>query len=202
MKTNFYFIRHGQTNNNALQLWQGKDSDSALNKQGIMQTKALAEKLDSLCLERLYSSNMQRAIETAMFISSRCDIPIFVRPSLCEVDYGIAECMPIDKVFIQYPKEAHLWYKPDVEKFDNHFEGGESPWDVLQRVFPLLDSIFLYQKTKLQFDEWRIGIVSHAGVICSLMAALGVKEPTIDNCEVIHITRDDEGYQYKGKLFQ
>lgn len=202
MKTNFYFIRHGQTNNNALQLWQGKDSDGVLNEQGTLQVKNLAEKLNALCIERLYSSNLQRALQTSAIISSRCDIPIFVHPELCEVDYGVAESMPIQEVFECYPNVAKRWYKPEPQHFDNHFEGGESSWDVLQRVFPLLDGIFLYQKTKLHFDEWRIGIVSHAGVICTLMAALGVKEPTIDNCEVVHITLDDEGYQYKGKLFQ
>ena len=205
MRTNFYFIRHGQTINNALQLWQGKDTDSILNQQGIFQAQALAEKLDSFYLERLYTSNQQRAMQTAKIISSRCDIPIYVAPELREVDYGVAEGMPIDRVFEQYPTEAHLWYKPDPQHFDNHFEGGESHWDVLKRVFPLLDSINRYQKIKLydgfNFNEWRIGVISHAGVICSLMAALGVKEPKIDNCEVVHITLDEEGYQYEGKLF-
>ena len=64
MKTNFYFIRHGQTNNNALQLWQGKDSDGVLNEQGTLQVKNLAEKLNALCIERLYSRNLQRALQT------------------------------------------------------------------------------------------------------------------------------------------
>lgn len=206
MKTNFYFIRHGQTENNAMQLWQGKDTDSVLNAHGIEQAKKLAEKLEPFYIERLYCSHMQRALQTAKHISMRCDIPIYVHPELREVDYGVAEGMPIDKVFNLYPDVANLWYKPDPQHFDNHFEGGECPWDVLIRIFPLLEAINRYQKIKLydgfNFMEWRIGIITHAGVICTLMAALGVKEPKIDNCEAVLISLDEGGYQYEGKLFE
>ena len=201
MRTDFYFIRHGQTNNNVRKLWQGKDSNAALNERGILQVQNLAEKLDELCIERLYTSHLRRAEQTARLISMRCDIPVYVDTALREVDYGVAEGLPVEDVFKMYPSIAQLWYNPNPQRFDNHFEEGESHLDVLNRVFPLLDSIIRYQRQNLQMPEWRIGIVSHAGVISSIMAALGVKKPEIDNCEVIHILHDDNCYQFKGKLF-
>lgn len=200
MKTNFYIIRHGQTDNNAKQLWQGKDNNSKLNMYGIDQIKKLAEKLDTLHIERLYTSPLLRAKETAELISSHCDIPIFVRQDLREVDYGVAEGQPISDIFEKYPEIAQLWYHPQPEKFDNHFEGGESQTDVLNRLFPILDKIINYQN-QLNMSDWRIGIVTHAGVICSLLAKLGVENPTIDNGEVIHIIHDDTGYHFCKKLF-
>lgn len=201
MRTDFYFIRHGQTDNNALNVWQGKDSNAALNEKGILQVKNLAEKLDKLRIERLYTSNLRRAEQTARLISIRCDIPVYVNTELREVDYGVAEGSSVEDVFKMYPSIAQLWYNPNPQRFDNHFEEGESHIDILNRVFPLLDNIIRFQRQYLQMPEWRIGIVSHAGVISTIMAALGVKNPKIGNCEVVHIVHDDDYYHFNGKLF-
>ena len=201
MKTNFYFIRHGLTDTNLRQLWSGKKIEDVLNPQGIKQVKDLSEKIDSLCIERLYTSNQKQAVQTARLISHRCEIPVYIQPELQAVDYGKVEGWPTDKVIKQYPKTASLWNRPQPQSLDNHFDGGECPADVWQRVHPLLEKIASYQRDKLKFAEWRIGLVTHAGVIGSMMAALGVESPAIDNCDVIHITFDEKGYQYEGKLF-
>lgn len=199
MKTNFYFIRHGETANNLSGVWQGQHIDSDLTQNGKLQVRQVAEKLDSLMLEVLYTSHLNRAQKTASIISFRCDLPIKVSAAFAEINYGVAEGQKLDVLKQQYPKVIDLFYNPDSNQYDNHFPDGETVWDVLQRVFTKLDEIFEYQCQK-GYQEWNIGIVSHAGVITSIMSALGVENPRVNNCDIVHISKDEAGYMYEEKL--
>ena len=80
-----YIVRHGQTEMNNRKVPQGR-SDVPLNEIGIGQARAAAEELTDIWFDRVYTSPLIRAIQTAKII-----VP-YVEPvmdeRLIEMDYG------------------------------------------------------------------------------------------------------------------
>ena len=80
-----YIVRHGQTEMNNRKVLQGR-SDVPLDEIGIAQAQAAAEKLTDIRFDRVYTSPLIRAIQTARII-----VP-YVEPvmddRLIEMDYG------------------------------------------------------------------------------------------------------------------
>ena len=89
-----YIIRHGQTATNKKKLLQGR-SDMSLNDKGFEQAESARELFDSLGIEfdKVYTSPLKRAVETASVVSGGADIEIDDR--LIEMDYGPYEGMDL-----------------------------------------------------------------------------------------------------------
>src|SRR5690606_39514058 len=62
-----YFVRHGQSVDNASPVFQS--IDSPLSEKGRSQAKNIAERLSSVHFETLIASPVQRAKETAQYIA-------------------------------------------------------------------------------------------------------------------------------------
>ena len=67
-----YIVRHGQTDWNVEGIYQGR-IDIPLNKTGIEQAKKTKEELKGIKFDKVFSSPLKRAIETAQII---CNNPI------------------------------------------------------------------------------------------------------------------------------
>ena len=81
MKT-VHLIRHGETKQNALKVWQGH-TNTPLNSNGLQQAKLLSSRLKDRNLN-IFSSDLSRAVETASFLSKN----IIQRESLREINVG------------------------------------------------------------------------------------------------------------------
>jgi 2,3-bisphosphoglycerate-dependent phosphoglycerate mutase len=66
-----YLIRHGETDWNTKFLFQGQ-SDTELNKTGIMQAKSIAKEFKDRNIGGIISSDLKRAFKTAEIIASAC----------------------------------------------------------------------------------------------------------------------------------
>lgn len=83
--THLYLIRHALTdcvNNHRLAGWT---PDVHLNQQGRRQAEDLARRLAGTPLVAIYSSPLERAMETAQAISEPRSLPVRVRDGLGEV---------------------------------------------------------------------------------------------------------------------
>jgi broad specificity phosphatase PhoE len=76
-----YAIRHAESLAN-VQLEDGRDS--ALSPLGRQQAEALTGRFGNLAIAAIYSSPFLRSIETALPIAKRLNLPIRIRPELCE----------------------------------------------------------------------------------------------------------------------
>ena len=72
-----YVVRHGQTEYNRKNLFQGH-TDIPLNNVGIEQSKKLASKFRNIELDIILTSPLKRAIQTAEYISNVINLKYYI----------------------------------------------------------------------------------------------------------------------------
>ena len=90
-----YLIRHGQTNWNAERKIQGQ-TDIPLNQIGQQQAKDVSEEISKLKIDKIFSSDLLRARETAEIINEKIGAKIEYDKRLREVNYGNYEGIHVD----------------------------------------------------------------------------------------------------------
>ena len=93
-----YVIRHGETDYNVRRLFQGQ-INTDLNDTGRAQARAAAEKIRAMGLtfDRVYSSPLQRAVETVEIITGKDSSEIQTDDRLLEMNFGALEGQPFDR---------------------------------------------------------------------------------------------------------
>jgi broad specificity phosphatase PhoE len=89
VRTTLYLIRHGETDWNLNGIWQGH-ADVPLNAVGRAQARRLAQRLraEGPRFDVIYSSDLQRAWETAGALAAAIGISSRPEPALREIDVG------------------------------------------------------------------------------------------------------------------
>jgi broad specificity phosphatase PhoE len=133
-----YLVRHGETEWNRVQRFQGK-INLPLNQKGRKQAKALALALRDLPLKAIYSSPLIRTLETSYFIKDfHPSTPIFEEKGLIEMDLGEFDGMKVQDWAEQYPDLKKAWNEnPATFKMP----GGESLKEVQTRAKETLEHI-------------------------------------------------------------
>ena len=90
----FWFLRHGKTDWNAGGLSQGR-TDIPLNANGIAQAHQAAAVLAGRGIERIVTSTLGRAIETARIVAAALGLGFTTDPDLREACFGDQEGRPI-----------------------------------------------------------------------------------------------------------
>lgn len=126
-------VRHGETDYNAQRILQGY-SPVPLSTRGRQQAALVAERLPSLQPRILYSSDIQRAQETAEIISHKLALPIQPCTGLREWHVGTWQHKSADEF------ETHL------EAIGGHVvtyvpEGGESQLQTQERMVAQMQSL-------------------------------------------------------------
>ncbi len=89
-----FVIRHGETELNATRVFQRPTTP--LSERGRDQAARLALRLEPVGIERILTSDLARAVETATAVSARTGAPIVVDPLLRERDFGDLRGRPYD----------------------------------------------------------------------------------------------------------
>lgn len=107
-------VRHGETTWNEKKLVQGQ-ADPPLNKSGISQAIQLANelkpKLDSF--EVIYTSELQRALQTAEIIRGKSDIPLLEDRRLNSRNLGLFSGLTLKQIEEKYPELYVKWINGD-----------------------------------------------------------------------------------------
>lgn len=82
--------RHGETDWNSMNVIQGQQ-DRPLNLTGYKQRRNLFFLLHSVPIARIYTSALQRSIQTAAPISEEKNVPLEIMPDLNEAKLGVLE---------------------------------------------------------------------------------------------------------------
>jgi broad specificity phosphatase PhoE len=181
----FYIFRHGETDWNKAYRFQGH-TDIHLNETGLGQARALAEKLESLELDVIYSSDLMRAFKTGETVALKKNIPINIDSRLRETYCGKAEGMHFDEILAVFGQE--LWDKMKIystEYEDLCFPEGESRKAARARFLAVIHELIAHPTYK------RIGISTHGGILRNaLHSFLPDGHPLIEipNCVVYKLT--------------
>lgn len=157
--TKLYLIRHGETEQNKTGILMGS-TDTPLNDQGREQARQLRDRVNALAVDTIFSSPLQRAVETATLVFGE-QAPIITDSSIQEFHFGEWEGMHFAEIAKRYPDIWQLWLT-DWEK--THIPGGEVFAAFQQRVIGFVEEMVSYHPGK------NLAIVSHGGCIRSLLA--------------------------------
>jgi probable phosphoglycerate mutase len=161
-------LRHGQTEYNAGSRMQGQ-LDTDLSDLGRMQAVAAAEVLAKRQPLLIVSSDLRRALDTALALSERAGLPVSVDTRLRETHLGDWQGMTHLEVDAVAPGARLAWR--DDARWAPH--GGESRIDVAERSLPVVADLVAGQ-TEWGVDEADrpVVLVAHGGLIAALTAAL------------------------------
>ena len=130
-----YFVRHGQTELNQRRVLQGR-SDYPLNGVGEEQAAEAAAwfKENGIRIDRIWSSPLQRAMQTARIIAGE-DVPMFTDERLIEMDYG-----PFEGVDLTAPPQEIITFFSDFVH-NPAPEGMEQLTSVVSRLGSFLEEM-------------------------------------------------------------
>jgi broad specificity phosphatase PhoE len=176
-------VRHGVTEWNQAGRYQGHQ-DIALSDTGRDQARRVAERLRAEPITAAYSSDMQRAMETASIALGERDVPLQTTPALREMGFGAWEGLNAKEASTRYPTEWAAWIRdPVVHRPPG---GGEDIAELDLRVKDFFYSVVNVQAREAAQPDWfsyraagqaadgtaGILIVSHGGTVRALLAHL------------------------------
>ena len=184
--TTFFLIRHASCSGLGQTLW-GRTPGVCLNEKGKLQAQQLAARFNGIKLQALYSSPLERAIETAETIAQSMKLEVKKSYALNEIDYGDWT----NKTF-EILSTDERWRRYNSRRSTAIIPGGESFLDVQNRVVKELDLL------SHQHANARVALVSHADVIRAAVAYFTatpidmIERIEISPCSVSVLALDEE----------
>ena len=177
--------RHGQSQANHLDIIQGQTS-TPLSELGVRQAQALGRALAGLDFDAVYSSDLERAMQTAR-LAAPSHTP---RPcaALREWHLGVFQGMTYQAVDEKYPSEWHA-FRNSLPDF--RVPGGESADEVYGRTRLFLEELLR------RHPQGRVLLVTHGGILrCILKYALALQgswplPPSVTNAAYARFTVRD-----------
>lgn len=172
-----YTARHAQTFHNVQRLLSGQ-IEAMLTEDGIKKAKDLAKEIyknkDEYNIKHIYTSNLQRAKDTAFFTKEALNLNSIADDRLNEMHFGDLEGQKIDRDY--FFSIVNYAYK--------YFPGGESLMKMAQRIYNFLDEIIEKHKNE------NVLIFAHGmslRIIRTYFLNLSEQEYSIaiDNCQLL-----------------
>lgn len=159
--TRIIAVRHGETDWNVDTRIQGHLNIS-LNDTGRLQARRVAQALADEPIQAIYSSDLQRAWDTARAISEATGGALQAHTGLRERHFGVLQGRTFAEIELTDPEQSRLWRKRDPDWAP---EGGESLLQVSERI----------TRAAFELGERHIGeqivLVAHGGIMDALYRA-------------------------------
>lgn len=150
--TRLYLVRHGAVESG--QAFYGH-LDVPLSEAGRQQAREVAERLASVEVAAVYSSDLQRAMDCARPIAARHGLEPVPDPAFREMNLGVLEGLAYAEAQIKFPELATKRYH---DMWTYRFPGGENLEDIAARARPKLASILEHHAGKT------VALVAHNSV--------------------------------------
>ena len=132
-KTLIYLVRHGESIGNKNKMFLGH-TDLDLSELGYKQAEATASALSKVRFDKIYSSDLQRAYNTAKAHADLRGMTVITDPGLRELYVGDWEGKHVDEIIERYGEKA---FKEDWHGGFGTFKfpGGESAMEGSRRFY-------------------------------------------------------------------
>ena len=151
-------IRHGQTDWNVAGRWQGH-ADLPLNETGRKQARLLSERLRQWPISAIYSSDSQRAAETAAFLGQALDLEPVTDHQWRERHAGEFQGLTRDEIRVQYPGAWEKLQRGIIEP-----PAGETHAALRRRAVAAFGALLERHAGEV------VAVVSHGGLLRALIA--------------------------------
>jgi phosphoserine phosphatase len=158
-----YIVRHGETQWNKDEVFRGR-KDVPLNERGQQQAEVVGRYFQGKAVDRIVSSPLMRAVQTAQSISHTTGVPIEAWSEFTDIDFGIWEGLSLREVEERYPAELAVWR---TSPKNLKIEAGETLAAVEDRISEGL-------KILCNGQEGAVVILTHR-VICKLIVLTCLK---------------------------
>jgi len=174
--TTLYLIRHGETPLTPFRKFSGVGpADPELTEEGHRQARLVAEEMAKLRPEVLITSPLNRAQQTATYISEKSGVAPKIDSIWVEGNFGLWDGLTIYEVEEKFPKEYKLW----LSSASIAPPGGESYDECMARARVGMESLVV------DFPGKRVAVVTHNGMIkTSIAAAMSTHAESIFNVDV------------------
>lgn len=156
--TTFFLIRHASCNGLGQTLW-GRTPGICLNEKGQVQAQRLADRFKNVTLNAIYSSPLDRALQTAEPIARGVKLEVRKSEAANEINFGDWTGQTFESL-----SSDRRWRNFNNYRSMTMIPGGESFLEVQNRIVKELETL------AEQHGKARIAIVSHADVIRAAVA--------------------------------
>jgi broad specificity phosphatase PhoE len=187
-------IRHGQSEGNIIPVIQGQ-MDYPLTKKGVEQAHNAGKELKKTYhFDKIYSSDLLRASQTAEIIASYFDITdAILSENLRELHFGIYQ----DRKSLELTKEESAHLSSCWNNITQRYPGGETVKELSTRVKDAFTEI-----ANSNNEDSAILIVSHRrALFCIIKEIIGnvpiVTAEWFKNCSVNELARDNSSGKWR-----
>ncbi|MCD8223194.1 MAG: histidine phosphatase family protein [Clostridiales bacterium] len=190
-----YLVRHGETVWNTVKRLQGS-TDIELDEAGREAAGRTGEKLEKVRFDRIYSSPLIRAYETACLLRGHRNIPIIRDERLREISFGVNEGRRAEEILAD-PDDAFRYFFTQPELYRAPAEG-ESLEAVCARMAEFMREVIETQAAETE----RVMIVAYGALNKAILCH--VKQHDIShywdgnlqkNCGIVILRLNESGYQ-------
>ena len=182
-------VRHGQSVANVARRMQGR-LDTPLTAEGMHQAAAIAERIAAETrVDGLYTSPLQRALETARSIGNRIGVEPVLLHDLMEVDVGAATGLSRAEVKRCWPEQLQSLRRRDLAA---RWPDGESLRELAERAARVMEAI------QSRHPAGVVVVVSHKGTLrCAMThfmkrATEACPDHAFDHCAITEVVLSDE----------
>jgi len=156
--TTFFLIRHAACPGLGHTLW-GRTPGICLNDKGVTQAQCLSDRFNNMSLHAIYSSPLERALQTATAIARPMKLEVKQSEAANEINFGDWTGKTFDEL-----SSDEQWRRFNSHRSMTMIPGGESFLEVQNRIVKEIKELALQQ------GKAQIAIVSHADVIRAAVA--------------------------------
>lgn len=158
-----YFVRHGESTANLMHEFSNSGWRHPLTERGVEQACALARHLAGVSIDRVYSSPVMRAVQTAHVLAESLHAPLEITEALREWSVGLYEGTADPVGWELHRRVQDDWFL--YQKLDSRMPGGESFLDIRARFVPFVESLV----TSDAGASRALALIGHGGLYLAML---------------------------------